>query len=261
MGIYKEGKEMTAGKNPRNFKKKGQKKKLAHAFIRKEWYNVNVPSIFDNPVPTLTPVNKSAGQKVSSDSLRGRVFEISLADLNRDAHEQAWRKVRVQVEEIKGFVCYTNFYGIDITRDKLCTLVKKWHTTIESFVQAKTQDGYLIRTFCIAFTRRHKRQVKATCYAKNSPQKLIRQKMMEIMVNECAKSNLRDLFKNFLSDTVAKQITKECSKIFPLENVLIKKVKVLKKPKFDLTKLMELYQSNAEKQVKTAEPENSLAAK
>jgi len=32
--------------------------------------------------------------------------------------------------------------------------------------------------------------------------------------------------------------------------VLIKKVKVLKKPKFDLTKLMELYQSNTEKLVK-----------
>ena len=74
---------------------------------------MNVPSIFDNPVPTLTPVNKSAGQsksrcidlqaigvsqsfianlislflEVSSDSLRGRVFELSLADLNRDAHE------------------------------------------------------------------------------------------------------------------------------------------------------------------------------
>jgi len=65
--------------------------------------------------------------------------------------------------------------------------------------------------------------------------------MMEIMVNECQKSSLKDLFKNFLSDNVAKQITKDCSKIFPLENVLIKKVKVLKKPKFDLTKLMELY--------------------
>jgi len=85
--------------------------------------------------------------------------------------------------------------------------------------------------------------------------------MAEIMVNECAKSSLRELFKNFLSDTVAKQITKESSKIFPLENVLIKKVKVLKKPKFDLTKLMELYQSSADKQVRTAEPENALAAK
>jgi small subunit ribosomal protein S3Ae len=66
-----------------------------------------------------------------------------------------------------------------------------------------------------------------------------------------------------IAENVAKQITKECSKIFPLENVLIKKVKVLKKPKFDLTKLMELYQSNAEKQQRTAdptEPSNSLAA-
>lgn len=42
--------------------------------------------------------------------------------------------------------------------------------------------------------------------------------------------------------------------------MLIKKVKVLKKPKFDLTKLMELYQTNAEKQVRTAEPGNTLKA-
>ena len=134
--------------------------------------------------------------EIPADSLRGRVFEISLGDLNKEAHDKAWRKVRVQCEEVKGYDCYTNFYGMDITRDKLCTLVKKWHSTIESFAQAKTSDGYHLRMFCIAFTRRHKRQVKATCYAKNSQQKLIRQKMAEIMVNECAKTTLKDLFKN-----------------------------------------------------------------
>jgi len=246
---------MTAGKNPKNFKKKGMKKKVSHPFIKKEWYNVRAPSNFDISAPTLTPCNKAAGQKIPADSLRGRVFEISLGDLNQNAHDQAWRKVRLQCEEVKGYDCYTNYYGLDITRDKLCTLVKKWHSLIEAFAQAKTADGYTVRMFSIGFTQRRGRQVKATCYAKNSQQKLIRQKMMEIMVNECQKSSLRDLFKNFLSDTVAKQITKECSKIFPLENVLIKKVKVLKKPKFDLTKLMELYQSNAEKQIKTDEPE------
>lgn len=133
--------------------------------------------------------------EIAADSLRNRVFEMSLADLNREANDQSWRKVKVQVEEVKGYDCYTNFYGMDITRDKLCTLVKKWHSTIESYVQAKTQDGYLLRMFAIAFTRRHKRQVKATCYAKNSQQRLIRQKMMEIMVNECQKSTLRELFK------------------------------------------------------------------
>ena len=173
----------------------------------------------------------------------------------------SWRKLKFQIDEIKGFDCYTNFHGMDITRDHGCAMIKKWHSLIESFVQAKTTDGYIVRMFAIAFTKKTPRQVKATCYAKASKKKQIRQKMMEIMVNECQKSSLKDLFKNFLSDTIVKQITKDCSKIFPLENVLIKKVKVLKKPKFDLTKLMELYQSNTEKVQKTADPAatNALA--
>jgi len=53
---------MTAGKNPRNFKKKGNKKKLAHPFVKKEWYNVLAPSVFETSKPTLTPCNKTAGQ-------------------------------------------------------------------------------------------------------------------------------------------------------------------------------------------------------
>ena len=53
---------------------------------------------------------------------------------------------------------------------------------------------------------------------------------------------------------------KESAKIFPLQNVLIRKVKLLKKPKFDLTKLMELYQEKPEesKAVKKEEPKNKL---
>jgi len=94
---------MTAGKNPRNFKKKGQKKKVYHPFSKKEWYNVHVPSVFDVRVPTITPCNKTAGQKLASDSLKGRVFEISLADLQgKNSSESYWRKMKVQVEEVKG---------------------------------------------------------------------------------------------------------------------------------------------------------------
>jgi len=95
--------------------------------------------------------------EIAADSLKGRVFEVSLADLNRESNEHAWRKMKVQVEEVKGYDCFTNFYGMDITRDKLCTLVKKWHSLIEAFVQTKTSDGYLLRIFCIGFTQRTKR--------------------------------------------------------------------------------------------------------
>ena len=72
-----------------------------------------------------------------------------------------------------------------------------------------------------------------------------------------------------VSDSIGKEIQKQASKIFPLQNVLIRKVKLLKKPKFDLTKLMELYQDKPELEIKgkkdattkEEEPKNLLAQK
>ena len=133
--------------------------------------------------------------ETSEEGLRGRVFEISLADLQDKSNNEHWRKIKVQIEAIKGYDCYTNFCGMDVTREKLCQLVKKWHTIIEAFVQAKTSDGYLLRLFCIGFTKRTNRQVKATCYTKNSQKRDIRKKMMEIMIAETQKSTLKDLTK------------------------------------------------------------------
>ena len=84
---------------------------------------------------------------------------------------------------------------MDITKDKACSMIKKWYSLIEAFVQAKTSDGYILRMFCIAFTKKTHKQVKATCYAKASHQKLIRKKMMEIMQATIQKSTLKDLVK------------------------------------------------------------------
>ena len=55
---------------------------------------------------------------------------------------------------------------------------------------------------------------------------------------------------------------KDCNKIFPLENVLIRKVKVLKKPKFDVTALMEWHNDDSGADTGTAvkpETENLVA--
>jgi small subunit ribosomal protein S3Ae len=202
---------MTANKNPRNFKKKGAKKKTSHPFARKEWYNVLAPG-FDKRCITLTPCNKTAGLTNSADSLRGRVFNISLADCNKEQENNNWRKLKFQIDEIKGFDCYTNFYGMDITRDKACSMVKKWYSLIEAFVQAKTSDGYILRMFCIAFTKKTFKQVKATCYAKASHQKLIRKKMMELC-NLMYKSQLsRSLSRCSLKRTLANKFRKNAAR-------------------------------------------------
>ena len=88
--------------------------------------------------------------------------------------------------------------------------------------------------------------------------------MMEIMINEASKNTLKQLAIIFLDRAIEKRIAKECNKIFPLQNVYITKMKMIKQPKFDISKLMELYSEKPEKeQPKQADEEakNVLDAK
>lgn len=64
---------------------------------------------------------------IASDFLKGRVFEVSLGDLNESQFD--FRKFRLICEDVQGKTCLTNFHGMSFTRDKLCSIVKKWHVS------------------------------------------------------------------------------------------------------------------------------------
>jgi len=232
---------MAVGKNKRLSKagKKGGKKKVVDPFTRKEWYDVKAPSMFQNRNVGKTLVNRTQGTKIASDGLKGRVYEVSLGDLNQDDVE--FRKFRLICEDVQGKFCLTNFHGMDFTRDKLASMVKKWQTLIECVADTKTTDGYLLRFFCIAFTKRHQNQQKKTTYAQHTQVRAIRAKMKEIIEREAGQSELRDVVNKLIPDSIGRDIEKACQGIYPLHDTYIRKVKVLKKPKFELGKLMEMH--------------------
>merc|ERR1712048_135152 len=89
-------------------------------------------------------------------------------------------------------------------------------------------------------------QEKTNCYAQTAQIRKIRRKMIDIIINEVAKVQLRDLVKKLIPESIGKEIEKQTQGIFPLKDVLIRKVKILKKPKFDITKLMELHQDTGD---------------
>lgn len=60
------------------------------------------------------------------------------------------------------------------------------------------------------------------------------------MVNQATSCNLKELVAKFIPEVIGKEIEKATSSIYPLQNVFIRKVKILKAPKFDLGKLMEV---------------------
>lgn len=59
-----------------------------------------------------------------------------------------------------------------------------FQTLIEANVAVKTSDGYLLRLFCIGFTKKNAGQLKKTSYAKSSKIRQIRAKMIEHMQKE-----------------------------------------------------------------------------
>ena len=236
---------MTQGKNPRTFKKKGSKKRQQHPFSKKVWYTVQAPSAFQTREAALTPVNKTSGRKKENTALKGRVFNISLADLNPDSPEMNWRKIKLQVQAVEGQKAYTIFHGMGMTRDRLCHIVKKWQTTIETFVDVKTRDDFYLRVFAIAFTARRKTQLKATSYATNCQIGKIRKKMREIMTEEIRGSLLKQVSHKFVERVIEKRIGKECNKIYPLQNVYLTKCKKIKQPRLPFAKIMDMYSDKA----------------
>ena len=118
---------------------------------------------------------------------------------------------------------------MDLTRDKQCSLIRKWKTLIEANADVRTTDGYMVRLFVIAFTKRRPDQVKTNCYAQAAQIRKIRAKMVDIVQNEVSKGQLRDLVKKLIPESIGKEIEKQTQGIYPLQDVLIRKVKILKK--------------------------------
>ena len=239
---------MAVGKNKRvRSGKKAGRKGVKDPFLRKEWYDVIAPNNFVNRRIAKTCVNKTMGLKIASDALKGRVFEANLADLQRD-EEYAYRKMKFRVDEVDGRRCLTDFHGMDLTNDRLRSLVRKWQSLIEAHVDVKTLDGYLIRMFCIAFTAKQANAVRhrghpLTTYAQSNRKHLIRKRMMAIMSREASSCTLHQLVDKLIPEVIGRTIRKSCVGIYPIQNVYIRKVKLLKAPKYDANKLLEAHAS------------------
>lgn len=235
---------MAVGKNKQQARKrKGANRKVVDPFMRKDWFVLKAPSTFTNREIGHTIATKSQGNKNSRDSLMNRVVEVSLGDLKPNGEDDAFRKFKLRIEDVQGPQCLTNFYGMDLSTDKLRSLVKKWHSLIETWTDVKTTDGYTLRIFCIGFTKRRPNQSSSrkTCYAQSAQKKSIRKKMEEIMQREAAPCDLKELVTKLIPEIIGQEIAKATQGIYPLQNCMIRKVKMLKGPKTDYAKLHELH--------------------
>ena len=61
------------------------------------------------------------------------------------------------------------------------------------------------------------------------------------MTQQVQTNDLKEVVNKLIPESIGKDIEKACQSIYPLHDVFVRKVKMLKKPKFELGKLMELH--------------------
>ena len=149
---------------------------------------------------------RTQGTKTESDGLKRCISEVNLTDLQND--EVAFGKFKLITEDVQGKNCLTSFHGIDLTCDKMCS------------------------------TKKHS---KKTFYVQHQQVWQIHMEMMEIMTWGVQTSDLKEVVSKLIPASFGKDIEKACQSIYLLYNVFVRKVKMLKKSKFELGKLMELH--------------------
>jgi small subunit ribosomal protein S3Ae len=233
--------------------KKGKAKKQIEPFSKKTWFDVRAPAPFSGKVFTKTPINKSAGTRIASEALKGRVFETSVGDLTQDM-SLSHVVMKLRVDDVRGKNAYTTFHGMRFSTDKLRSLLKKWHTLVRTQVDCKTMDGYTIRMFAVSFTRRRQLQLSKTTYAQKSQVIRMVTRMREIMTKAAAGNEMKELTTAIIHGGISKEMEKACAGIFPLSNTFIYQVKTLKRPKIDPAKIATLYKEySVEPQAEEAE--------
>ncbi|KAM5279721.1 LOW QUALITY PROTEIN: small ribosomal subunit protein eS1-like [Ctenodactylus gundi] len=218
--------------------KKGAKKKEVDPFSKKDWYDVKATSMLNVRNTGKTLVTRTQGSKIVSDGLKGHVCEVSLADLQND--EAAFRKFRLITKDVQGKNCLTDFHGMGLTGDKMCSVAEERQSMGEAHVDVKTTDGYLLCLFCVDFTKKCNSQIWKTSYAHHQVCP-VRKKMMEIMTQEVQTNDLKEVVNKWILDSTGKDTEKACWSIYPLYDFFVRKVKMLKKPKFELGKLVKLH--------------------
>jgi len=237
---------MAKGKNKLQQKRgHGKGKEQRHPFFKKQWYKLQSPPSIANSVEVgWTPVNKTIGTKLSKDGLMNRVCEVSFADINEQT-PFPWKKVKMQVEEVKGSTLYTSFYGINIIKEKLYNYLRKRMSLIDVVCDVKTQDGYILRVLITTFTARKASQLKNNTYAKHSQVRAIRKAFVKFVARRAAGCSAGEFAQNVINEDISKKLLEKGSKIYTLSHVLVRKVKVLKKSKIDVNKLVT--ETNAKK--------------
>jgi len=175
----------------------------------KQWYTIEAPGFIGSHNIGLTPADDPG-------KLIGRVVETTVGELTNDFSKHN-TKLRLEIDDVTGDVAHTRFIGHEITNDYLRSIVKRQTSRIDTNLNIKTKDGYMIR-------------VKPTCFtvkrARTSQIKGLREVMVRIVQKRASEISFEQFVEEAIIGKLSANIYRNSKHIYPLRRVEIRKTEV-----------------------------------
>jgi len=177
----------------------------------KVWYDIMAPDMFDRKKVAETLADEP-------EKLIGRVAKVTVQDITGD-FSKMHIKMSFKINDVRGTEAHTYFIGHDMTSDYVRRMTRRRKSKIDTTVDARTRDDYIIRLKPLAISNNRLR---------SSQQSAIRLTMENIIGEFATNKNLDEVVKAIISGQLAKQAAVACKPIQPLQRVEIRKSEILK---------------------------------
>ncbi|CAG2107309.1 unnamed protein product [Medioppia subpectinata] len=208
--------------------KKGKSRGKENRFNKNKFFNLT-SRLFPVTNHGETSHPKMRSRQDLTPLLIGRTFSVNQGDLECADPLQAINSQRnfdFKVNKVRGHDCLSVFNGMEVAREKVAGMIRKWHTLIEADVEIATKDQSTWRFFVNAVTKRGVSKSQKN-YAKTSEVKEIRKIIVEIVKEQAEGLEVEKMVKLLSTDAISREIESRCSHIYPI-TALLRKVKPIK---------------------------------
>lgn len=182
---------------------------MAKAVIQKNWYEIQVPDIFDAEEITETPAEKDS-------QVIGRTVKENLTELMEDSGKY-YVDVSFKVTEVEGNKAFTEIDGMECSSEYVSRMIRKRSKRLDLVEDFETDDEREVRIKVVGAT------VKKTS---TNTLKDARKVIKEILEEKSSEQTYNELMENIFVDNIQEELREEVNKIYPFRDLEIRKTEL-----------------------------------
>lgn len=179
--------------------------------VKKTWYEIVSPKIFGS---------KQIGETLSADpkQLIGRTMDVNLMEISRN-YSKFYVKVKLQIESVEGNRANTKLVGHEVMRERVYRMVQRHGRRVDAVQDVTTKDGVNMRIKTVFMLIK-----RVGTSTKDATRKMAR----DLIEEAASKMTFDELINTIITGDLQHKIRKECSKVYPLGSIEIRRTELVK---------------------------------